>query len=109
MKEALVAWKKNEKKELITVKTELVRDKYKPKVFNRIISKHYGVVYDKRIVLPDFTSIPFGFRYFRYYITCTGYNLHRLYQVTLGYPGYRCRVIPGYTYIYLVIVSSTKK
>ena len=63
MKEALVAWKRNEKKELVTVKTELVRDKYKPKVFNRFISKHYGVVYDKRKVLPDFTSIPFGFRY----------------------------------------------
>ena len=29
MKEALVAWKRNEKKELVTVKTELVRDKYK--------------------------------------------------------------------------------
>ena len=63
IKEALVAWKRNEKKELVTVKTELVRDKYKPKVFNRVISKHYGVVYDKRKVLPDFTSIPFGFRY----------------------------------------------
>ena len=63
MKEALIAWKRNEKKELVTVKTELVRDKYKPKVFNRVISKHYGVVYDKRKVLPDFTSIPFGFRY----------------------------------------------
>ena len=58
MKEALVAWKKNEKKELVTVKTELVRNKYIPKVFNRVISKHYGVVYDKRQVLPDFTSIP---------------------------------------------------
>ena len=63
MKEALVAWKKNEKKELVTVKTELVRNKYIPKVFNRVISKHYGVVYDKRQVLPDFTSSPFGFRY----------------------------------------------
>ena len=62
MKEALVAWKKNEKKELVTVKTELVRNEYIPKVFNRVISKHYGVVYDKRQVLPDFTSIPFGFR-----------------------------------------------
>ena len=29
MKEALVAWKRNEKIELVTVKTELVRDKYK--------------------------------------------------------------------------------
>ena len=47
MKEALVAWKRNEKKELVTVKTEIVRDKYKPKVFNRVISKHYGVVYIK--------------------------------------------------------------
>ena len=27
MKKALVAWKRNEKKELVTVKTELVRDK----------------------------------------------------------------------------------
>ena len=62
IKEALVTWKKSEKKELVTVKTELVRDKYKPKVFNMVISKHYGVVYDKRQVLPDFTSIPFGFR-----------------------------------------------
>ena len=63
MKEALEVWKKNEKKELVTVKTELVRNKYIPKVFNRVISKHYGVVYDKRQVLPDFTSIPFGFWY----------------------------------------------
>ena len=63
MKEVLVGWKRNEKKELVTIKTELVRDKYKAKVFNRIISKHYGVVYDKGQVLPDFTSIPFGFRY----------------------------------------------
>ena len=63
MKEVLVGWKRNEKKELVTIKTELVRDKYKAKVFNRIISKHNGVVYDKGQVLPDFTSIPFGFRY----------------------------------------------
>ena len=62
MKEALIALKNNAPKELVTVKTELVRDKYKPKVFNRVVSKHYGVVYDKRIVLPDFTTFPFGFR-----------------------------------------------
>ena len=51
------------KKSWSQLKLKLVRDKYKPKVFNRVISKHYGVVYDKRKVLPDFTSIPFGFRY----------------------------------------------
>ena len=27
-----------------------------------ITGKHYGVVYDKRIVKPDFTTVPFGYR-----------------------------------------------
>ena len=63
MKEALMLWHKGEeKKELITVKTELMRDRNKGEVFNRVVSKHYGVVYDKRRVLPDFTTIPFGFK-----------------------------------------------
>ena len=62
MKEALYAWKNKRPKELITVKTELVRDKHQPQVTNRVISKHYGVVYDKRIVQPDFTTIPFGYK-----------------------------------------------
>ena len=35
-------------KELVTVKTELVRDIYKPKLFNKVISKHYRIVYEKR-------------------------------------------------------------
>ena len=64
MKEALMLWHKGvQKKELITVKTELMRDRNKGEVFNRVVSKHYGVVYDKRRVLPDFTTLPFGFRY----------------------------------------------
>ena len=63
MKEALMLWHKGEeKKELITVKTELMRDRNKGEVFNRVVSKHYGVVYDKRRVLPNFTTIPFGFK-----------------------------------------------
>ena len=62
MKEALVAWKMNKPKELITVKTELHRSKINRQIFNRVISKHYGVVYDKRVVRPDFTTVPFGYR-----------------------------------------------
>ena len=63
MKEALYAWKNDKPIKLITVKTELVRDKHEPKVTNRIVSKHYGVVYDKRVMLPDFTTVPFGFEF----------------------------------------------
>ena len=62
MKEALVGWKVKKPKELITVKTELCRSKNERTVFNRVIAKHYGVVYDKRIVKPDFTTVPFGYR-----------------------------------------------
>ena len=46
----------------ITVKTELCRSKNERTVFNRVIAKHYGVVYDKRIVKSDFTTVPFGYR-----------------------------------------------
>ena len=62
MKEALVGWKMKKPKELITVKTELCRSKNERTVFNRVIAKHYGVVYDKRIVKPDFTTVLFGYR-----------------------------------------------
>ena len=62
MKEVLVGWKMKKPKELITVKTELCRSKNERTVFNRVIAKHYGVVYDKRIVKPDFTTVTFGYR-----------------------------------------------
>ena len=62
MKEALYAWKNNDPMELVTIKTEIVRDKHQPKVYNRVASKHYGVVYDKRKLLDDFTTIPYGFK-----------------------------------------------
>ena len=62
MKKALFAWIKKESTELVTVKTEIVRDKYQTKVMNRVISKKYNVVYDKRRVFPDFTKVPFGYK-----------------------------------------------
>ena len=63
MKEALMLWHCGEKpKEPVTIKTELLRDRNKAIVFNRVVPKHYGVVYDKRRVLPDFTTLPFGFK-----------------------------------------------
>ena len=62
MKEALLCWKMNKPKEMITVKTEIRRSVKKMEVINRKIEKHYGVVYDKRMVRPDFTTVPFGYR-----------------------------------------------
>ena len=62
MKEALIAWKRNEPKEMITVRTEIVRNKQSRQVLSKQIEKHYGVVYDKRRVLPDLTTLPFGYR-----------------------------------------------
>ena len=61
MKDCLYAWKEEKLLEMITVKTEIRRDKHDPKVYNRIISKHYGVIYDKRRVLPDLATLPYGF------------------------------------------------
>ena len=63
MKEALYSWKKKDKKELVTVRTEILRDKKSPKVYNKVVHKHYGVVYDKRIVLDNFTTVPYGYRF----------------------------------------------
>ena len=62
MKEALFAWKDKTPLEILTIKTEIVRDKHNPKVINRSVAKHYGVVYDKRKMLPDFSTLPFGFK-----------------------------------------------
>jgi hypothetical protein len=62
MKRALFAWHKNEPEEFVTVSTMILRDKQKPKIFNKQISKKYGVVYDKRQVMPDMTTLPYGFR-----------------------------------------------
>ena len=53
---------KNDPKELITVKTEIRRNKYECKIYTRQIQKRYRVVYDKRVVLPTLNTVPFGYR-----------------------------------------------
>ena len=61
MKRALFSWHRDEPEEFVTVSTMILRDKHDPKVYNRRVSKRYGVVYDKRKVLPDLTTVPFGY------------------------------------------------
>ena len=63
MKTALFEWmdKDKECQKLITVKTEISRDKHEQSVYNRVVEKHYGVVYDKRRILPDYTTVPVSY------------------------------------------------
>jgi G:T-mismatch repair DNA endonuclease (very short patch repair protein) len=62
MKKALFSWHKNEPEEFVTVSTMILRNQHQPQVFNKTISKKYGVVYDKRQVQDNLTTLPYGFR-----------------------------------------------
>jgi G:T-mismatch repair DNA endonuclease (very short patch repair protein) len=62
MKQSLFSWHRNEPEQYETVSTMILRNQHQPQVFNRTISKKYGVVYDKRQVLPNLTTLPYGFR-----------------------------------------------
>jgi hypothetical protein len=62
MKEALFSWHRGDPESFYTVSTMILRDKYNPQIYNRKVSKKYGVVYDKRQVLPNLTTIPYGFQ-----------------------------------------------
>ena len=42
--------------------TMIARDKYAAKIYNRRMTKRYGVRYNKRLVRRDFSTLPFGFR-----------------------------------------------
>lgn len=61
MKQALFSWKEKNPSNLVTVTSEIRRDPQNVKIVNKTVTKHYAVVYDKRVVQTDFTSIPFGF------------------------------------------------
>ena len=62
MKDALYCWKEGKEKKLITVKTEIVRDNVLIAVKSKQVEKHYRVVYDKRQVQEDLTTLPYGYR-----------------------------------------------
>jgi len=63
MKDTLFSWKRKENPKLVTIKTEICRHKYKnPVVYSRQVKKNYTVVYNKRRVLDDLTTVPYGYK-----------------------------------------------
>ena len=62
MKKSLYAWMKNSDSTVVTVKTEICRNKQDVTLVNKQVVKKYGVIFDKRVVQADFSSLPFGFR-----------------------------------------------
>ena len=61
MKEILDSWINKDELKLKTIKTEICRNKHECTVYSKTVEKPYGVVYDKRIVQPNYQTIPFGF------------------------------------------------
>jgi hypothetical protein len=62
MKDALVSWKNNScRQELQTVKAMILRKKKEAVVYTKLMVKNYGVVYNKRVVLSDYKTLPYGY------------------------------------------------
>ena len=62
MKDALISWKnKTEKPKMVTIKMMILRDKLKANIYTLEMPKSCGVVYNKRIVMDDYTTLPYGF------------------------------------------------
>ena len=62
MKQTLHAWKDvNAYPEMVTLKTVIMRDKLTTIVYTRMMPKHYSILYNKRVVNDDFSTIPFGY------------------------------------------------
>ena len=61
MKSSLFRWHEHQPDVLTTVSTMICRNKNNTEVFNRVVNKNYGVVYDKRVVKSDLTTVPYGF------------------------------------------------
>ena len=41
--------------------SDITRDKKKAVIFNKPVTKKYQVVFDKRVVCDDFTTLPYGY------------------------------------------------
>ena len=62
MKQALRIWRDvNAYPEMVTLKTMIMCDKRTTIVYTRMMPKHYSVMYNKRVVNNDFSTIPFGY------------------------------------------------
>ena len=62
MKQALHTWRDVDiYPEMVTLKTMIMRDKLTATVYTHMMPKHYGVMYNKRVVNDDFSTIPFGY------------------------------------------------
>jgi DNA-directed RNA polymerase delta subunit len=62
MQQSVQKFMQKEKDDIVIVKTQICRNKKNPMVFNKIVKKQYSMVYDKRRVLSNYTSVPFGFK-----------------------------------------------
>ena len=61
MKQALHAWRDvNAYPEMVTLKTMIMHNKLTAIIYTCMMPKHYGVMYNKRVVSDDFSTIPFG-------------------------------------------------
>ena len=59
MKDALISWKnKIEKPKMVTIKTMILQDKLKANIYTLEMPKSYGVVYNKCIIMDDYTTLP---------------------------------------------------
>ena len=63
MKKELFLWHNKEGSQNIMLKnsSDITRDKLKMIIYNKPIVKQYRVVYTKRIVNNDFTTLPYGY------------------------------------------------
>ena len=62
MKDVLISWKnKIENPEMVTIKTMILQDKLKANIYTLQMPKSYGVVYNKCIIMDDYTTLPYGF------------------------------------------------
>ena len=62
MRQVLEEWRhKLKPTEILTYKTMISRDKYSTRVYTHQLAKSYGLVYNKRVVSDDYSTLPYGY------------------------------------------------